>query len=194
MTIAAILASPGDTKALEHLCAGALDTSSKAALAWLHPDARKKAAKAAIRLFVEQWVPELEATAELAAAVEPLRQQLKRLVESCAREISEWMDPEVRSVDLSLLAHTWAEMKLNPLPADFDWNRVASNYLREIKRYFRNDPSLNAAYSVALQERQTRAAELASGLAPGFDLEGYRRFLIEKKCNFLNLAVMDTCP
>jgi hypothetical protein len=97
------------------------------------------AAKEAIKLFTEQWDEELEATSIFGAAIDPLRTQLERLVETAAEEIALWMDPETRDVDLSLIASTWEEISPYPLPAEFKWSRVAQNYARAITKYVKND-------------------------------------------------------
>jgi predicted NACHT family NTPase len=190
ITIAAILASPQVKSAVESLAKDALGIGKQALIRRLQPTAREKAAREAIRLFAEQWDEELEATAILDAAVDPLREQLKHLLETAAAEIALWMDPETKEVDLSLIASTWVQLKLDPLPGDFKWTRVAENYARAIKKYIKNDPDLRDAYSIALQERQTEALERIAGSDPGFDLTAYRQFLLDKKCNALQLAVM----
>ena len=188
--IAAIYASRKVQEALAELKKEGIDAGKKALIHRLTPTARQKAAKEAIRLFAEEWNEELEATSRFGATLEPLRDQLRSLIETAAAEIAIWMDPEIKEVDLGLLASTWVELKLDSLPGDFKWTRVGENYARAIKRYIRNDEKLGAAYGIALQERQTEATVRMAGLDPGFDLEGYRKFLIEKKCDALQLAIM----
>jgi len=190
ITIAAILSSAKVKAAIQGLEKDAVGAGKQALIGRLQPTARERAAKEAIKLFSEQWNEELEATSFLGAAIDPLRTQFNRLVETTAAEIALWMDPETKGVDLSLVANTWVELKLDPLPEDFKWTRVAENYSRAIKKYIKNDSELRNAYAIALHERQTEALERLAPPDPGFDLTAYRQFLIEKKCNALQLAVL----
>ena len=100
------------------------------------------------------------------------------------------MDPNVRDVDLRRIETTWSELKLDPLPSDFDWKAVARAYAKSIRIYLKKDPELRPEFETAIQERIAMAAERVAGPDPGFDLALYREFLIEKKCNALQLAVM----
>jgi len=190
ITIAAILSCPKVRVAIESFAKDAVGPGKQALIRRFQPTAREKAAKEAIKLFSEQWDEELEATSIFGAAIDPLRAQLKRLVETAAAEIVLWMDPETKEVDLSIIASTWVELKLDPLPGDFKWTRVAETYARAIKKYIKNDPELRDAYDIALQERQVEALEHLAPPDPGFDLTAYRQFLVDKKCNALQLAVM----
>src|SRR5271154_1313815 len=79
----------------------------------------------------------------------------------------------------------WFGLKLDPLP-DFDWKFVTGNYERAIRAYIRKDTELRERLSIALQEE---GRDFDQRLASGFDLTGYRDFLL-KKCATLQLSAM----
>ena len=195
--IAAIYASRKVQEALAELKKEGIDAGKKALIHRLTPTAQQKAAKEAIRLFAEKWNEELEDKCEFSSAIEGYQDLFKKLIDVCAVDIADSMDPEIRDVDLRRIQTTWAELKLDDLPESFDWSSVASAYAKAIRIYIKRDAELRPEFDTALRERTAEAAERAAtaterlaGPDPGFDLEGYRKFLIEKKCNALQLAVM----
>ena len=115
---------------------------------------------------------------------------MQSLIAAAAPDIAEWMEPDTRDVDLGPVERIWSGIKKADLPEDFRWEEVARNYSRAIQKQFRDNPTLRDAYNIILQQRQTIAIERLAGPDPGFDLTAYRQFLIEKKCNALQLAVM----
>ena len=156
----------------------------------LQPDEREKAARAAVGLFVEEFLGELEDKTPLSASVEGYRDHLARLAEIGGAEIAEWLQPEVKEVDLAPVERMWRGMGAPPLP-DFDWSLVARNYARALRKQVRGDAELRARLAVALQEEAAESVSRLAGPAPGFDLTGYRKYL-EGKCCALQLAVMHT--
>jgi hypothetical protein len=196
--IATVLATPKVREAIQSLTAESAKAGKEALIRWLKPTAREKAAKKAIELFSHEWNAEMEATT-FEMAHEGYRMQLQKLIEIAAAEIAEWMEPETKAVDLSLVESFWSTLHLDPLPADFSWPLVAQTYTRAIQKQFRSDPELRSEFDAALRERTAKAAERTAaaaerlaGIDPGFDLDAYRKFLIEKKCNALQLAALHT--
>ena len=79
------------------------DAASKGAMGLLErlkPDEREKAAKRALQLFVEEFLAELEDKTPLTSAVPGYRDQLRRLIEHAAPDITGWLQPETKDVDL----------------------------------------------------------------------------------------------
>lgn len=172
-------------------------TGIKSLIHRLQPTDREKAAKQAVRNFAEAWYQELEGTVALSAALPGYKDQLEDLLAAAAPEISGWMDPDIKEIDLGPVERIWYGIKKADLPPDFDWSLVARNYARAIKKQFREDPSIRGAYETAPQERTAEASERIAvateriaGPLREFDLEAYRTFLREKKCNTLQLATM----
>jgi hypothetical protein len=175
------------------------DQGKKALIGSLTPSALEKAAKSALELFAIEWDKELEATGILATAEDGYRDQLGKLLEVAAAEIAEPLSPETRTVDLSTIESFWSSLGNDPLPEDFSWSRVAQNYARAINLFIKRDPEMRAQYDTALAERTADAArsiqtatELFAGIDPGFNVAAYRTFLIENKCNALQLAALHT--
>jgi predicted NACHT family NTPase len=154
----------------------------------LQPDARQKAAKQAVELFTEEFLKELDDKCPLTAAIPGYHLQLQRLIEPAAVDIASWLEPEIKTVDLSPVARMWTGLNLDPLPEDFDWQLVAQNYGRAIRQHIKQDAELRAQLAIALQED---SHSFDQRFAPGLDLAGYRDFL-QKKCALLQLSAVHT--
>jgi len=197
-TVAAIIALVDWRKALSSLATDAARGGAKGLLNRFKPDEREIAAKYIIERFAEQFLKELEDATPLSSAIPGYQDDLKRLLEIAAPEITAWLQPETREVDLAAVERTWRELGLDPLPECFDWALVAKNFARDIRAYVRNDATLREKLNTALLEQQTAfqresAATLArlAGPDPGFDLAGYRDYL-SQKCALLPLSALDT--
>jgi predicted NACHT family NTPase len=152
----------------------------------LQPDESQKLVKQAVVLFSEEFLKELIDKAP-ESSIPGFHDQLKRLIESATPDIAQWLRPEVKDVDLGAVATMWSGLKLDPLP-DFDWKFVAGNYERAIRAYIRKNPELRDQLAIALQEE---SRDFEQRFSPGFDLTGYRDFLL-KKCATLQLSAMHT--
>jgi hypothetical protein len=205
VTLATVLGSAKVAKAIHDFAADEAKGLSKEAsggitkslLRRMKPDARAKAAKQALVLFAEEWHKELTDKNLFDAAVPGYLSQLQTLIENATDEIAEWMSPETKQVDLHILKLTWNELNLDPLPDGFDWDLVGQNYGRAIRTYIKNDPELRSAYDTEIHERTLEAAERTAtaaeqlaGPAARWNLDEYRKFLVEKKCNAMQLAAL----
>jgi hypothetical protein len=196
--ISGILASTKIVKAIEEFARDEIKVAAKKAAAigaksairLLTHTAREKAAREALRLFTEAWLSELKDTTPFTEAIAGYKERLSRLLESAAPEICEWMEPETEDVDLGAVERIWNGIGGVDLPQDFNWGRVANTYTLALKKDFKDNPDLREIYAVVLQKRQTAALERLAGIAPKFDIDGYRAFLIESKCNALQLAAL----
>src|SRR5438874_158175 len=121
-------------KVRQALATDAASKSVKGVFAYLKPDEREKAAKHAMRLFVEEFLSELEDKTPLTSALPGYRDQVKRLIEHAAPDITGWLQPETKEVDLGPVERMWSGLGLDPLPEDFDWTLVAKSYARDIRR------------------------------------------------------------
>ena len=178
-------------KVAESLATDTVRDAAKTLLNRLKPAARREAAQQAIALFVEEFHRELEDKVPLTAALPGYDDQIKRLIESAAPDISAWMQPETKDVDLAPVERMWNGLGLDPLPQGFDWPLVAQSFARAIRKQVKKDPQLRDTLAVALQEQIAESVDRLAGPSPGFDLPGYREFL-RKKCGPLQLAVMHT--
>ncbi|MCU1226627.1 MAG: putative signal transduction protein with Nacht domain [Edaphobacter sp.] len=172
------------------------ETSGKALWNRLKPSEKDKAAKLAVGLFIEQFLSELEDKTPLASALPGYQDHLKKLTESAFYEISHWMQPEVEEVDLEPVRRLWGSLGLDELPQGFDWDLVAKNFARSVRKSIKADNGLREGLMVALQEqiaessaKSAQAVERMAGPLVGFDLVGYRNFLLNTSAG-LQLALL----
>jgi hypothetical protein len=190
LTVAALLALVDWKAVAKKLATDSATTLGKSARASLLqrflPDQREQAARHALRLFTEEFLRELEDKSPLSAALPGYRDQLKRFLEDAAPDLAAWLQPDVKTIDLDPVARLWTSLGFAPLPADFDWPLVASNYARTIRNHVKRDPALRDQLAIALQQD---SHDFDQRFGPGFDLAGYRKFL-QDKCGTLQLSAM----
>ncbi len=172
------------------------ETLGKALWKHLKTSDREKAAKLSIGLFIEQFLSELEDKTPFTGALPGYHDQLRKLTEAAFYEISRWMQAEVEEVDLEPVRWLWDSLNLDPLPQGFDWDLVSKNFARSVRKAVKADPELRQGLALALQEqiadsaaRSANAAERMSGPLVGFDLVGYRNFLLAT-CGGLQLSLL----
>ncbi len=180
-------------KALLEKCAGDAATDVAKAgkarfLRFLQPGESEKIAKRAVLLFSEEFLKELEDKSPLSSALPAYQDQLKQFLEIAGPEIVGYFQPDVKTVDLTSVSAMWLDLKLDPLPEDFDWQPIALGYARAIRQHIRKDPALRDQLAIALQED---SHDFEQRFDPGFDLSGYRDFL-RKKCSTLQLSALHT--
>jgi predicted NACHT family NTPase len=164
---------------------------AKSVLHRLEPTEQEKATKLTCSLFAHEFLTELEDKTPFTSAIPGYQDQLKRLIEHAAPDIAEWMQPETKDIDLAPIARMWTGLGLDPLPENFDWPLVATNFARAIRKHIKSDPELRSQLSLALQQQQSETLDRIAGPAAGFHLTEYRNFL-RQKCAALQLAVMHT--
>jgi predicted NACHT family NTPase len=164
---------------------------AKSVLRRIEPTEQEKATKLTCSLFAHEFLTELEDKTPFTSAIPGYQDQLKRLIEHAAPDIAECMQPDTKDIDLAPIARMWSGLGLDPLPDGFDWNLVATNFARAIRKHVKNDPELRSQLTVALQQQQSDDIARMAGPATGFHLTEYRNFL-RQKCAALQLAVMHT--
>jgi predicted NACHT family NTPase len=164
---------------------------AKSVLRRLEPTEQAKATKLTCALFAHEFLSEIEDKTPFTSAIPGYQDQLKRLIEHAAPDIAEWMQPDTKDIDLAPIARMWSGLGLDPLPDGFDWNLVATNFARAIRKHVKNDPELRSQLVAALQQQQAGDIARMAGPATGFHLTEYRNFL-RQKCAALQLAVMHT--
>jgi hypothetical protein len=186
-----ILALVDWKKAIGGLATDEVRTGAKSVLGRLLPNEREKATKEAIKLFVEEFLAELDDKTDLTSSLPGYQDQLRRLIELAGPHIADWMQPDTKNVDLGLVQRMWSGIGFDKLPEDFDWALVARNYERAIRKYLRSNPAFHNVLTVALLEEAKNIQSRIAGPDPGFDLTGYRDYL-RKKCAVLQLSAMHT--
>jgi hypothetical protein len=100
----------------EGLANDAAGDTIKNLLGRLKPSEREKRARQALGIFTEEFLSELEDKTPLASAIPGYRNQLKRLLEHAAPDITGWFRPETKDVDLRPVERMWGGLKLDPRP------------------------------------------------------------------------------
>ncbi len=75
-------------------------------------------------------------------------------------------------------------------PAEFDWQRIAKEYVRKVKAIVKADADLSRLLQLELAEQRNALLERMAGLPKGFDLEQYRANL-DKNYGGLKLHSID---
>jgi hypothetical protein len=196
IAVAKIVALIKWKEVLQGMAGDAAKSEAKSLVSRLKPDEREKNAKKTVELFLQEFLTELEDKTPLSGAIPGYYDQVKILVEHAAPDITAWVQPETKDVDLGPVLRMWDGLKLDPLPEDFDWSLVSKSFAREIRRYVKSDPALREELNTALLEQQAElqqktadAVERMAGPDPGFDLTGDREFL-RAKCGQMQLSVM----
>jgi predicted NACHT family NTPase len=84
------------------------------------------------------------------------------------------------SCDLRILIGVWKEKQLEPLPADFNWERLGKLYLRKSPGIINEVPKLKAAFSMSVQRQMLESIQSIVGVSPNFDRDKYARGLLDR--------------
>jgi predicted NACHT family NTPase len=84
------------------------------------------------------------------------------------------------SCDLRILIGVWKEKQLEPLPADFNWERLGKLYLRKSPGIINEVPKLKAAFSMSVQRQMLESIQSIAGVSPNFDRDKYARGLLDR--------------
>ncbi len=94
-------------------------------------------------------------------------------------------------VDAKLLAEGWQQLPTaSLLPKDFSWSRIAGRFSRSVRHLREEDEELSKIVLRQAAQEEAQASRQIAGLAPEFDLEGYRESLLEFHGN-LKLELLD---
>jgi predicted NACHT family NTPase len=84
------------------------------------------------------------------------------------------------SCDLRILIGVWEEKLLEPLPADFNWERLEKLYLRKSPGIINEVPKLKEAFSMSMQRQILEGIQSIAGVSPNFDRDKYARGLLDR--------------
>jgi len=92
----------------------------------------------------------------------------------------------------------WQQQYLPTMPAEFDWNRVAQQYVKKVKRIIQQSPELRPILQLEMLEELRQDTQLLkqqtreiAGIPPEFNLKTYQEGLKERYAH-LNLDSLDT--
>jgi len=98
---------------------------------------------------------------------------------------------DCRRIDSKQLAKIWRKHEPRAMPTEFDWERVAQQYVREVKRIIKQSPQLKALLELETLEAIEQNTQAIAGIIPDFNLKAYQEALQERYAN-LNLDSLDT--
>jgi predicted NACHT family NTPase len=84
------------------------------------------------------------------------------------------------SCDLRILIGVWEQKQLEPLPVDFNWERLGKLYLRKSPGIINEVPKLKAAFSMSVQRQMLEGIQSIAGVSPDFDRDKYARGLLDQ--------------
>ncbi|NES20332.1 MAG: NACHT domain-containing protein [Symploca sp. SIO3E6] len=92
----------------------------------------------------------------------------------------------------------WQQHSLPTMPAEFDWSRVAQQYVKKVKRIIQQSPELRPILQLEMLEDLQQDTQLIkqqtreiAGIPPKFNLKAYQEGLKERYAH-LNLDSLDT--
>jgi len=149
----------------------------------------EKATVEAIKDFLQLVKQELEDIeldeSELEQYIDPLEQFIKNKLVLAI--LGSAFDNNVKILDAKKLATTWNNIN-PPLPDDFDWELVAKQYGRRVKKIIRESDELR---EILDSENLEKLANKNSEIKPDFDLKKHQEGIREKYGN-LKLESLDT--
>uniref|UniRef100_UPI000F549E32 NACHT domain-containing protein n=1 Tax=Okeania hirsuta TaxID=1458930 RepID=UPI000F549E32 len=148
----------------------------------------QKATAQAIKYFLDLIQQELENAdlneGQLKQYDRPLKQFIKN---QSILEVLVRFDHDLKILDTNKLAITWNEIN-PPLPDDFDWELIAKQYQRRVKKIIRESDELR---KILNSENLDKLANKNTEIKPEFDLEKYQEGIREQYGN-LKLESLDT--
>ncbi|MDX2230464.1 MAG: NACHT domain-containing protein [Leptolyngbyaceae cyanobacterium bins.349] len=160
------------------------------------PEAAKKAIAEALQAFLLLVEDELldQGISELAIRDRYEQPLLQFVQDDTVKPIlGKAFEQDCRAIDIETLSATWQkslfrQQPFPPMPADFDWQRIGSEYVKKVRRIVRESPELRSLLDTELLENIARNT---AQLSPGFDIETYRHTL-QTNYGYLRLFTLDS--
>ena len=159
------------------------------------PESLRKAMKQALKDFFRLFRAELENCSLPGDLIKhELAKPLKNLLanEAVRKELCRAFETDISLLNWQLLPETW--QTLSPpvnFPEDFEWEELARNYVRRVKRLIRKDEELARQLELDQQKAIKDSNSALVGVPVDFDLRQYQKSLKEK-FGSLSLDSLDT--
>jgi predicted NACHT family NTPase len=181
-------------QALEDYLKDFFKDSIKQGVASAKPEALKKALGEALQQFlklVEDQLIDCDLTgAEIRDGYEIRIGQFLR-DEEVKPLLGKAFEKDCKAIDVDKLRAIWVQRFSPDMPTEFDWDGVATLYVKEVKRIIKKSPELKALLELEIQETIEKNITEIAGIIPDFDLKKYREGLLECYGN-LKLDTLDT--
>jgi hypothetical protein len=167
----------------------------KAGVASAKPDVLKKALGEALQQFLKLVEDELELSCDLTGA--EIRDDYQIRIGKFLRDeevkplLGKAFEKSCRKIDADKLRAIWVQRYSPPMPTGFNWDGVAAQYVKEVKRIIKSSPELRAVLELETLENIERNTRETAGIIPDFNLKKYQEGLLERYGN-LKLDSLDT--
>jgi hypothetical protein len=159
---------------------------------WSHlkPGEQKKVAGFIARFFVEEFYKELQSKIDLTAALPAYEEALKSFLRSNLPDLVSLFENPSSVPDMSSLERTWGAAGLYVLPTGFDWAGIAQRVTDNLTRALQTDEKLRPLLELSVHQASAeklgeilKVATRQTGPAVGFDVAGYKQYLMAKSNN-----------
>ena len=157
------------------------------------PDVLKKALGEALQQFLKLIEDELLLDFTEAEVRDTYQVAIARFIrdDEVKPLLGKAFEKDCRAIDADKLRGIWVQRDSPAMPVGFNWDEVAKQYVKEVKRIVRNAPELRAILELEIQESLERQLRENAGIAPDFNLAKYQEGLLECYGN-LKLDSVDT--
>jgi predicted NACHT family NTPase len=157
------------------------------------PDVLKKALGEALQQFLKLIEDELLLDFTEAEVRDSYQVAIARFIrdDEVKPLLGKAFEKDCRAIEADKLRAIWVQRDSPAMPVGFNWEEVAKQYVKEVKRIVRNAPELRAILELEIQESIERQLRENAGIAPDFNLAKYQEGLLECYGN-LKLDSVDT--
>jgi predicted NACHT family NTPase len=157
------------------------------------PDVLKKALGEALQQFLKLIEDELLLDFTEAEVRDNYQVAIARFIrdDEVKPLLGKAFEKDCRAIEADKLRAIWGQRDSPAMPVGFNWEEVAKQYVKEVKRIVRNAPELRAILELEIQESLERQLRENAGIAPDFNLAKYQEGLLECYGN-LKLDSVDT--
>ena len=157
------------------------------------PDVLKKALGEALQQFLKLIEDELLLDFSEAEVRDTYQVAIARFIrdDEVKPLLGKAFEKDCRAIDADKLRGIWGQRDSPAMPVGFNWDEVAKQYVKEVKRIVRNAPELRAILELEIQESLERQLRENAGITPDFNLAKYQEGLLECYGN-LKLDSVDT--
>jgi predicted NACHT family NTPase len=157
------------------------------------PDVLKKALGEALQQFLKLVEDELLLDFTEAEVRDKYQVAIARFIrdDEVKPLLGKAFEKDCRAIEADKLRAIWVQRDSPAMPVGFNWDEVAKQYVKEVKRIVRNAPELRAILELEIQESLERQLRENAGIAPDFNLAKYQEGLLECYGN-LKLDSVDT--
>ncbi|MEH2447919.1 MAG: NACHT domain-containing protein [Nostoc sp.] len=151
----------------------------------------------AVREFLELVQNDLQDSGLSEQQIKQYNQPLKKFLEhEIVKELlgsvfNSVLNHQSEVLDTKRLEKIWTELKLLPLPDDFNWKRLTNKYVIKVKEIVLASNAFGDIYNSYTWEIINESIERTAVINPGFDLYKYQEAIKEQYSN-LKLESLDT--